>query len=455
MKRRTFLAASASILALGAAGCQTARTGGTGPEIQAIDPDADLRAAFYFAYPIYEIARTAQERTGAIHGQPGRLNVLAHRALLMDHTSRAVTGPNNDTIYSSAFLDLSGGPVDLYVPTSTERYFSLAFMNILTDNFAYIGTRATYGLGGRFWVVGPEWEGAVPAGATLIRCDSNDVWMLGRTLVDGPADLAAAQAFQQKIRLVLPEGRGPAKPFTVGARGTLDAHKLLLVVNEMLARSPEARGEIARAPDYADLGIGAEAAPSPELLARWNAFLPTGLTELKEVFLYRDLVIDGWAYQERGVGDFGTNDKLRAAVSLGGLAALGEEEAMYFHANLDPEGNQLTGEKTYRWRVPAGGVPADAFWSLTMYEYYPDGRFFLVENPINRYAVGDRTDGLIVEPDGSFEILIQHEAPEGPMKANWLPAPKGRMRLALRAYMPRQELLDRTWQVPALIQVER
>ena len=71
----------------------------------------------------------------------------------------------------------------------------------------------------------------------------------------------------------------------------------------------------------ASSGIGAEAAPSPELLARWNAFLPTGLTELKEVFLYRDLVIDGWAYQERGVGDFGTNDKLRAAVSLGGLAA--------------------------------------------------------------------------------------------------------------------------------------
>jgi len=140
-------------------------------------------------------------------------------------------------------------------------------------------------------------------------------------------------------------------------------------------------------------------------------------------------------------------------VALGGIAALGEDEAMYFHANFGADGERLSGDKAYRWRVPAGGVPADAFWSLTMYRTMPDGRYFLVENPIGRYSIGDRTPGLIVEPDGSFEILIQHDAPEGPMAANWLPAPEGPMRLALRAYLPREELKERKWSVPPLEEV--
>ena len=42
-------------------------------------------------------------------------------------------------------------------------------------------------------------------------------------------------------------------------------------------------------------------------------------------------------------------------------AALGEQEAMYFHANFDASGERLNGANNYRWRLPPGGVPADAF----------------------------------------------------------------------------------------------
>lgn len=448
MRRRTFLAASSGAMILGAAACASSSYENPG----SIN---DIQAAFYFAYPIYEIARTAQERTGAVDGRTGRLNKIGHRSVLMDHTTRMVTGPNTDTIYSSAFLDLSGGPLELDVPTEHERYFSIAFMNTLTDNFAYIGTRATGGEGGKFWVVGPTWQGEVPAGAELVRCDTNDVWMLGRILVNGPADLDEAIALQTQIQLTVPPGRPAARPFTVDASGELNAEKLLNVVNEMLRRSPGALGEVSRASDFSALGIGASADLTPELLTRWDAFLPVGLEELRETFVYRDLIVNGWAYQEEGVGDFGTEDKLRAGVALGGLAALGEKEAMYFHANFDPDGERLDGADSYRWRVPAGGVPADAFWSLTMYETLPDGRFFLTENPINRYAIGDRTKGLVVEPDGSFEIYIQHHAPDESRMANWLPSPAGGMRLALRAYLPRAELLDRNWEVPALEKISK
>lgn len=451
MDRRSVLKGSAALAAIAAAGCTTRQAGADAGAAGA----ATLEDAFCYAFPLYEFARTEQERTGAVDGSPGRLNTVAHRAQLMDHTSRQVTAPNNDTIYSSAFLDLAGGPVEVVSPSSTDRYFSVAFMDAFTDNFAYIGTRSTKGKGGRYWVAGPQWQGNPPADVSLIRSSTNDVWMLMRALVDGPNDLAAAQAFQTQFSVQPTVSATPARAFTVKAVDVNDPANLLGLANEVLARSPGGKGQTSRASRFAAFGVGPGVAPTADQLDAWRAYLPDGLAMLRETFRFRDLVVDGWSYQPPGVGDFGSNDKLRSAIALGGLAALGQEEAMYFHANFDASGAPLTGESSYRWRVPAGGVPVDAFWSLTMYRTMPDGRYFLVENPINRFSIGDRTSGLVTEPDGSFEILIQKNRPDGPLAANWLPAPDGPMRLALRAYLPKRPLTSRAWRVPPLRKMEK
>lgn len=415
---------------------------------QARDP---FQRAFFYGFPLYEQARIEQERTGAV-GKPGKLNVISHRSQLMDHTSHQVTAPNNDTIYSSLFLELSGGPVELNVPSSTDRYFSLAFMSAFTDVFAYVGTRATKGRGGRYWIAGPTWRGTAPREVMLIRSPSNDVWALMRVLVDGPGDLAAAQAFQSGFTASVPLDRPPPRGFEAAAADVNDPVKFLSLVNEVIARSPGGGG-FGRASQFAAQGIGAGVTPSQAVLDRWRATIPGALEILRETFRFRDYAVDGWSYQPPGIGDFGANDQLRAAVALGGIAALGEEEAMYFHANFDGEGQPLTGASAYRWRVPPGGVPVDAFWSLTMYEVTPEGRYFFTENPIGRYAIGDRTPGLVKDADGGFEILLQRVRPDGAIAANWLPAPAGRMRLALRAYLPRRVLRDRSWRVPALRRV--
>lgn len=438
-RRRTLLGAGALALTAAPAAAQA--------------PDAALERAFFYAFPLYEFARIAQERSMAVDGRPGLLNSIAHRAALADHTSRQVTAPNNDTVYSSAFLELSSGPVEVVSPTDTQRYFSIAMMDAFTDNFAYIGTRATKGQGGRFLVAGPTWRGRAPRGVKLFRSSTNDVWLLARVLVDGPQDLAAAQVLQRQIevRPASPDVRG--RPWTVRARSVEDPENFLAVVNEVLARSPGGRGHTARARAFATLGVGPGVTPTPAQLAAWRAFIPRGLETLRNRFQFRDNVIDGWSYQEKGVGDFGTDDRLRATTALGGLAALGEEEAMYFHATMGPDGQRLSGAHRYRWTVPPGGVPADAFWSLTMYQAEPDGRYFFTQNPINRFAIGDRTPGLVKNADGSFDILIQRDRPDGPMAANWLPAPAGPLRLALRAYLPKPELRARRWRVPPLVQV--
>jgi len=445
MHRRQLIQSALGVSALSLCGCALTATAAT----ETSDP---FERAFFYAFPLYELARIEQERTGAVGGA-GRLNTIVHRSQLLDATSRLVTAPNNDTIYSSVFLELSGGPVELRVPGSADRYFSLAFMHAFTDVFAYIGTRATVGQGGRVWVVGPLWQGEAPSGVRLIRSPSDDVWALMRTLVDGPGDLAAAQAFQSGLTLTVAPDRPAPKGFAAAASDVNDPAAFLALVNEVIARSPGGGAQFGRAGQFSAQGIGREGLPAPEVLERWRTTIPGALETLRETFKFRAYAVDGWSYQPPGIADFGDNDQLRAAVALGGIAALGEEEAMYFHANFDAANSPLNGAVPYRWRVPPGGVPVDAFWSLTMYEVTPEGRYFFTENPINRYSIGDRTPGLVVDPDGGFEILIQQDRPDGVLAANWLPAPQGPMRLALRAYLPKRQLRDRSWKVPALQRV--
>ena len=118
-------------------------------------------------------------------------------------------------------------------------------------------------------------------------------------------------------------------------------------------------------------------------------------------------------------------------------------------ADYDAEGQPLTGNKHYELHFPAGQLPpADAFWSVSMYSA---DRFF-VENPIRRHAVGDRTEGLQFNADGSLTIPIQHEAPAG-FASNWLPAPQGAFYLILRCYHPREALLAGRYAIPPVREV--
>jgi hypothetical protein len=113
----------------------------------------------------------------------------------------------------------------------------------------------------------------------------------------------------------------------------------------------------------------------------------------------------------------------------------------------------FSGDGPYVLRFPGNAQPpVDAFWSLTMYEATPEGQFFLVENPLGRYSIGDRTPGLARGADGSLEIWIARSDPGGARSANWLPAPaSGPFTLSFRAYLPRPELLDGRYRLPAIV----
>jgi hypothetical protein len=411
---------------------------------------AALDEAFIYAAPVYEVAKARYAGTDARPADRSALNHLMHRRNLSTHENRTVTTPNNDTLYSQAFLELGGSPVEITTPDFGDRYFSVAFMDVFTNNFATIGRRTTGTKAQHYFVVGPDWKGTPPNGATVIRAPGNWVWVLVRILIQGPEELAEVRRLQDAItlRAVTPFTPEPALAPKPG-----DAENFIAIVNQALAHNPPPAAD---APVLARLklvGIGPGLkVPEGAVLDAWRSEFPKLRKRLFETFeSYQPPTIrDGWNVRTGDLGDFGTDYPFRAIVAFVGLAAMVPAEAIYTNAVTDRDGHQLQSDRHYRFRVPADGFPVDAFWSLTAYEETPDGALYFADNAIHRYAIGDRTRGLVKNADGSIDILIQHDPPIGPLAANWLPIPTGPVKLTLRAYQPRAELLKGTYRFPGI-----
>ncbi len=408
---------------------------------------AELRRAFLFAYPIYEMLKTrdAQLARTRLAGLPNAVNMLFPKVDLADASTRDVTTPNNDTLYGSAWLDLAQGPVILEVPAMPGRYNSAALMSITTDNAAILGTR-TGGQGGRYALVGPAFSGETPAGTELIRLPSNDSWLLIRVLVNGPADQEAAATALSAFRLE-PTAEAPI-PTTAEAPPAPNAKTFLTAVNEALQRSASNASLTNKANQFSSLGLSVnwETLP-PATQELWAKSLPALRAELAGGLASIGETVQGWSYPRAGIGDYGTDDDLRAKVALGGLAALPRAEALYLSARTDKDGQPLDGGKAYRVRIPPR-LPVGGFWSLTMYQQEADGSLFFVANDINRFAVGDRSKHLRYDRDASYELFVQNAKPQGERVVNWLPAPKGRFVLIFRAYLPKGEFLDGSFRLP-------
>lgn len=402
-------------------------------------PVDKARQAYRFAFPLYQMAFTRQQAAGRLPPGLNGVNFLFHRPTLADARARDVTTPNNDTLYSAAWLDLSAGPVTLTMPALPRRYHSVALMSSFTDNFAVLGTRANGGRGGKFWIVGPDWAGEPPADTQLVRSPTHDVWLLVRVLVDGPADLDAARAAQRGFVL---DGPKPDRPFRARASDPTDPEAFLAVVNEALARSPVPRGKARAARRLASAGIGVPfSALKPKMQEAWRANIRSFYDELRSGLGATGETVNGWSYPRPGIGTAEADDLYRARVALGGLGALPREEAIYLSTEV------LDGTKDWVLRMPAN-VPVEAFWSLSMYGIAPDGRLFFTDNPIGRFAIGDRTPGLKRNEDGTIDIRISARAPADP--SNWLPAPAGPFRLTFRGYLPGPAMLGGTFRLPAV-----
>ena len=162
--------------------------------------------------------------------------------------------------------------------------------------------------------------------------------------------------------------------------------------------------------------------------------------------------VNGWRWSPKS-GIMGNDYLFRATFAKWFTGGNAPDEAIYMDDRTDDHGKALDGSQKYRIHFDKGQLPpAKAFWSVSMYNI-ADGSF--AENPIKRYTLGDRTPGILTNPDGSLDIVIQHDAPsDANERANWLPSPAGGFNLNLRLYVPDDSLQKGTWKPPVVKAVE-
>lgn len=398
--------------------------------------------------PLFEMMRMRAATTARRHpvrgfAAPERestlrwVNQFTHTHRRLGPQDKEVVSPNNDTVYSNAWLDLSEGPVIIESPEMGDRYWTLGLLDAWTNPFAYVGRRTTGGRPQRTLVHGPGWRGAVPPDLTLtIAAPGDDVWLIGRHLVEDDAkDAARVREAQSRMRLVRPDGRDAALRVDTWMdgrdTGVPCADRYLSVVGAALRRNPPSAGECpAWPPDAAEL----------------EQSLPAVYERLRTSHQPHDLG-GGWAIPVMVKTHWGDDRLARARTARNFIGALGVEEAMYPTAEVDAGGAPLDGSRRYELRfAPGKGPKVGAFWSLTMYRR---SDCLFVANPIRRYSIGDRTPGLHRGADGSLAIRLQAEDP-GP-GVNWLPAPKDApFYVVLRLYQPHADHLERRFDYPPI-----
>ncbi|MGW6004524.1 DUF1254 domain-containing protein [Oerskovia enterophila] len=430
--------------------------------------DAAAKAYLYgfpLVFNLEQVERYATTGIGAVPGAP--FNTFGH--------ARELAGPadtfvsiNNDTVYSMAQVDLGDGPVVLSVPDTGGRYYVLQLVDAWTNNFAYVGKRATGTGPGTFLLVPPGWDEPTDGTSTVIRFPTRIASIVGRWAVDGPDDLPAVHALQDATTLtpvnrslVPPEGL-PEVAST--GDGALDFWERYRVWSQAFAPAPRDAGLQASFEPLGLTGTTPVSALDDDVRARLVEGHAQGEAALEKILHSGNSPhVNGWQVTLH-VFDYnldffevGTLDepgwKLtdpevriaeRAGAALGGLWGNHGYEAAYVMTYVDADGQQLDGAHSYTLRL-SPTPPVDAFWSLTMYDV---PSFFLVDNPIDRYSIGDRTPGLVTDPDGAVTIVLSHERPTD--TSNWLPAPAGPFRPILRMYSPSPEVLDGTYEVPAV-----
>lgn len=410
-----------------------------------------------WAYPLTESLRTCHEATAANEAATDErpaINQFAHVTRPSTHVDRWVVTPANDLLYSTAWLNLADGPVVLDVPAPTERHFVFALLDAHTNNWANVGPNDCGSQPTRHAIVGPQWSGELPAGMRVIQAPTDLVWVIGRILVDDEQDLSAAQDFQQQFKLTpLTAGQRTQRPHSVEAFDN-SGEPLAFYANvaRALEDFPVAEAERGLVAQFTAIGIRPGTPFDPAMLEPdVREALIRAEHDAREYILSttRSSRARSWGINYK-LGVYGFDYWVRAATAMKGLGALVGSEALYAMSDFDSEKRPLDGSHRYVLHFPADQLPpVDAFWSVTMY----GADFFMIPNAINRYAIGDRTRGLQYNPDGSLTLRIQHEAPEQG-DSNWLPAPEGPFYLILRMYRAREEVLNRSYRIPAVTRLD-
>lgn len=416
-------------------------------------------SAYVWGYPLVRMERVMRDYTNVPDPKPATsyrapLNQIGWARELATPDALDMPTANNDTTYMSAVVHLTE-PYILSVPDTDDRYYVVNLFNMWQELEHYIGRRTTGTKAGRFALLPPDWEGNLPSDVKPLQVSTDKVWLWGRLRVSPGEDMEMIHTLQDAfdLRPLSAEGQAnwdaPAAALPPLPEIGDDPFGFMTHLAAALEFNAPKPGDLALSEQLSRIGLSADGFDPEQLSEPQRSGLMRGLADAPLVavssFASSAENRNGWDFV-RGLDDFGFNYALRAMIAGPYLGGQGEQEAMYPIRYTDADGQPLSGQNDYFINF-ASAPPADAFWSLTMYD--ADSKM-LVANTIDRFKVGSDTEGLKIAADGSFSIPISAAKPEGAFAANWLPAPDGPFYVILRVYQPRESLMSGEWSLPQL-----
>jgi hypothetical protein len=167
------------------------------------------KRAYVWGYPLIRSAQLRQNmtlpedplrpRSPSAAGAP--INRIGHARELADQRTRQGVAPNNDTLYSVAWIDTASGPYVFETPDFGDRYYVFQIGQADTATDVALG-RSTHGRQlPPLLVLGPGQRMKVPRGMRAVRSSQRYLMIAGRVLVNGPEHQTEAHRLQDAMRL--------------------------------------------------------------------------------------------------------------------------------------------------------------------------------------------------------------------------------------------------------------
>ena len=382
---------------------------------------------------------------------------------LMDSKSIFLT-PNTESVYTISYFDLKNGPVVVESPPNTLGMINDMFFRYVTD----MGNAGPdRGLGGKFLVLPPNYDEAVPDGYYVVKSPTYQNIIFWRGFLQNGDPKPAVQSIKANTNIyLLSQVENPPKAEFLDWSGkrfnTVHANdfKFYEELNQVIQYEPSEAFEPQILGLFKSIGIEKGKPFNPDermkdiledaikvgnATARAISFSPRN----EAIYLYPNsnwtiAFLGGYQFQKNNARELDGRTLfhyIATAVTPAMEIEMVGVGSQYAAIYKDSRGDYLDGSNTYKLNIPAN-PPVKDFWSVVLYD--PQTRSMLeTDNPFP--SVNSELSDLVKNNDGSVDLYFGPEAPEGKEK-NWIQTieNKGWFTI-LRIYGPLETWFDKTW----------
>ena len=372
---------------------------------------------------------------------------------------------NDNTVYSFIWLDTKKGPLVVEVPPKVLGGFNDFWYRWVAD----IGiTGADKGAGGKYLILPPGYQGAIPQGYVVVKPTTYGNWLFFRSfLVDG-SPKPGVESVKANLKIYqLSDAASPAAIKFANASGVPanfvapGDYSFWALLNQVIQEEPPTGSDPTTLGLFASIGIvkgkpfnpdermkkiltdaaniGAVTARTLALKIREPAayFYPNSSWRLPFFGGYKFEVSPGVANLDGSIFYY--------YFATGVTPAMEEKfvgkGSQYPWASLDSNRNRLEGSKTYRLRLPPNTPVAD-FWSVIVYDTQTRS---MLQTDQKAPSVSSQNKGIKTNADGSVDVWFGPKAPAG-FEQNWVQTIPGKgWFMILRLYGPLEPWFNKTW----------